>query len=142
MPFSSDNVFDKLFPTPPKPNLPVTRPDSMVVPVLKRTFNPTSIPPCPHCQSERVFECQLMPNLINVLKGSGGKGTEGKKPQTDEERKKEVERMLKGGDVERAGMEWGTCLIFSCAKDCCVKDGGVPTKSCWREEEVLVQWDV
>ena len=83
-----------------------------------------------------------MPNLINVLKSSKnkGKGTT-KKEQTDEERRKEVERLLKGGDVERAGMEWGTCLIFSCENDCCVEDG-TQAKSCWREEEVLIQWDL
>lgn len=80
-----------------------------------------------------------MPNLINVLRENAR--DEGKKPQTDEERRKEVERVLKGDkSVERTGMGWGTCMIFSCEKDCC-EDKGSPLKNCWREELVLVQWD-
>lgn len=142
LPFASDKVFDRLFPAPPKPNLPVTNPGSMVVPAAKRTYDPSSIPACPHCEGKRVFECQLMPNLINVLKkAEDGKGKE-KTNLTDEERRKEVEKALKGGaDVEKAGMEWGTCLIFSCEKDCCVEKGN-EAKSCWAEEVVLIQWDV
>lgn len=82
-----------------------------------------------------------MPNLINVLEKDAGEKKKGKQP-TDEERRKEVEKVLKGGaDVEKAGMEWGTCIIFSCENDCCVEDGK-ESRSCWREEVVLIQWDV
>ncbi len=139
MPFADDDVFKRLFPAPPAPNLPVTRPDSMVVPPQKRTYDPSTISQCPHCKGKRVFECQLMPNLINVLKVPGT--PEGVKQTTDEERRKEVEKALKGsGNVEHAGMEWGTCMVFSCENDCCTEKGA-PSKSCWREEVVLVQWD-
>ena len=34
------------------------------------------------------------------------------------------------------GMGWGTCMIFTCERDC--SDEG---KEAWREEVVLVQWD-
>lgn len=139
LPFASDDVFDKLFPKPLAPNMPVTKPDSMVTPPAKRTYNPSSISSCPHCKGERVFECQLMPNLINILRNKNMLGPT--KPQTDEERRKEVEAMLKGGNsVELTGMSWGTCLVFSCEKDCC-EENGMPLKNCWREELVLVQWD-
>jgi pre-rRNA-processing protein TSR4 len=75
-----------------------------------------------------------MPNLINMLRPVG----EASKKLTDEERRKAVERALKGEDKnEKRGMEWGTCLIFSCSKDCCVNE-----KEGWREEEVYIQWDV
>jgi len=75
-----------------------------------------------------------MPNLINVLRPA----REASKKVTDEERRKAVERALKGEDKdEKRGMEWGTCLIFSCSKDCCV-DG----EEGWVEEEVYIQWDV
>lgn len=140
LPFASDEVFDRLFPKPPTANLPVTKPDYMVVPPVKRTYTTSSIPSCPHCNGKRVFECQLMPNLINVLRDSLGKG-EAQKPQTDEERRKEVERVLKGEQsVERTGMGWGTCMIFSCENDCS-EEKGSSLKCCWREELVLVQWD-
>ncbi|KAI0691233.1 programmed cell death protein 2 [Cytidiella melzeri] len=140
LPFASDKVFDRLFPAPSKPNLPVTRPDAMVIPPAKRTYEPSSIPACPHCKGKRVFECQLMPNLINVLKKTGEEKEKTK--QSDAERRKEVEKVLKGGtNLERAGMEWGTCIVFSCEKDCCV-EAERDVQSCWREEVVLVQWDV
>ena len=140
LPFASDKVFDQLFPAPPPPNLPVTRPDSMVVPPQKRVYDPASVPKCPRCKSRRVFECQAMPNLINVLKWPGSQPA--KRALSDEERRKEVEKALKGGTgVEQSGMEWGACMVFSCEKDCCVDDDGKETKSCWREEVVLIQWD-
>lgn len=112
----------------------------MVAPA-KRTFDPSSIPACQHCKGKRVFECQLTPNLINVLKKKDGEKSKGNQ-LTDEERRKEVQKLLKGGaDIEKAGMEWGTCMIFSCERDCCL-EGGEKAASCWREEFVLVQWDV
>jgi pre-rRNA-processing protein TSR4 len=140
LPFSSDKVFETLFPTPPAPPLPVTKAVFTVVPPLKRVYNTSAVPVCPVCKSKRVFECQLMPNLINVLRSP-----EEEKPKklSDEERRKAVERGLKGeGKDERRGMEWGTCLIFSCEKDCCSDGDGWEDKECWREEKVLVQWDV
>lgn len=80
-----------------------------------------------------------MPNLINVLR-RGDEADE--KKTTDEERRKAIERALKGtsndGSAAR-GMDWGTCMIFSCEKDCCLDDGGNAAKECWREEEVYIQ---
>ena len=77
-----------------------------------------------------------MPNIINVLKH---RGSSPQKPTlTDEERRKEVEKALKGeGGVEHSGMEWGTCMVFACEKDCC----GDNEKSVWREEVALTQWE-
>jgi pre-rRNA-processing protein TSR4 len=104
----------------------------MVVPPAKRIYQSESIPACGFCQSRRVFECQLMPNLINVLTSHGSKGVKEKEKQGD------GKENSKGGDKmdEMGGMEWGTCIIFSCEKDCCDDE-----KECWREEIVLVQWD-
>ena len=85
-----------------------------------------------------------MPNLINVLRGIEKKNvaSEQKQPQTDEERKEELQRVLKGGSATGGrGMEWGTCLVFSCEKDCCVDENAKDTKECWAEELVLVQWE-
>jgi pre-rRNA-processing protein TSR4 len=142
LPFASDSVFDRLFPAPPKPNLPVTKPHSMVIPPPKRTYDPSSIPICPYCKGKRVFECQLMPNLINVLSKNDHQNEKGKIKQSDEERRREVEKAMKGSvDIESVGIEWGTCIVFSCEKDCCIENGA-DAKSCWREEVVLVQWDV
>jgi len=135
LPFASDKVFDTLFPSPLEP-FPVTKQDIKVVRTPKRKYDASSIPPCPVCESKRVFEVQLMPNLINILTKQGEK----KEAMTDEERKKAVEKALMRGD--EIGMEWGTCMVFSCEKDCCLDDGKGESQECWREEIVLVQWDV
>lgn len=76
-----------------------------------------------------------MPNLINVLKSPGK--TEPEPKLTDEERRKEVEAVLKGKGSGMMGMEWGTCMVFACEKDCVDEK----RRGAWREELVLVQWD-
>ncbi|KAG2113212.1 programmed cell death protein 2 [Suillus discolor] len=139
LPFSSDKVFDRLFPFPPQDPLPVTKAAFKVVPTVRRSYSTTSIPPCPACKAARVFECQLMPNLINVLRASIK--DEDTQKLTDEQRMKVVQEVLqKKVSSDKRGMEWGTCMIFSCEKDCCVDDYS-GDKECWREELVLVQWD-
>lgn len=139
LPFSSDKVFDRLFPVPPQDPLPVTKAAFKVVPAVRRSYSTASIPPCPGCKAARVFECQLMPNLINVLKASIK--DEDMQKLTDEQRIKVVQEVLqKKVASDKRGMEWGTCMIFSCEKDCCLDDHG-GDKECWREEFVLVQWD-
>ena len=64
-------------------------------------------------------------------------------------RKEEVERLLKRQGDDKRGMEWGTCMVFSCAKDC-YNCGAKPSpsqaltpekKDLWTEELVLVQWE-
>ncbi|KAG2011609.1 hypothetical protein CC2G_011703 [Coprinopsis cinerea AmutBmut pab1-1] len=140
LPFSSsDAVFKKLFAAPDGLPPAVTKAAFTVVHPQKRTFDPAAVPPCPVCRSKRVFECQLMPNLINVLRP---KESEPRK-QTDEERRKAVEEALKRGNKDQRGsMEWGTCMVFSCEKDCCFDDETKEeSKFTWREEVVLIQWD-
>lgn len=82
-----------------------------------------------------------MPNLINVLRPAWENGK--KKKMSEDERRKQIEKELKGGGdkAEKAGMEWGTCMIFSCGKDCAIADVE-GEKDAWREEKVYVQWDV
>ena len=85
-----------------------------------------------------------MPNLINTLSPTleDGMGKKIKK-MTDEERRKQIELFLKKSEAnkdEKRGMEWGTCLIFSCEKNCCLEDGK-DVKEVWREEAVYIQWD-
>ncbi|KAF5313550.1 hypothetical protein D9619_013745 [Psilocybe cf. subviscida] len=126
--------------------LPVTKPAFKVVHPQRRVYDPSGVAKCARCGGRWVFECQLMPNLINVLHAPESEGKDGEngkksaKKMTDEERRAAVERALKGQDKDARGMEWGTCMVFSCEKDCCV-EGGKEAKEVWREEVVLVQWD-
>jgi pre-rRNA-processing protein TSR4 len=120
LPYQTDAIFQKLVPTPQSG-------------VTKRNFCSPSLPKCSKCGSDRVFECQLMPNLINVLGSASAKESiQPLKAISDAERRKALEKELK----ERSGMEWGTVMIFSCAADCC-PDG----RECLAEEEVLIQWE-
>jgi len=137
LPFASDAIFEALFPAPATPPLPVTKPDFKVVQTPKRLYAPsaTAVPDCPVCKGKRVFECQLMPNLINVLR----RRDEKEDRMNEAERRRAVEQALKGGGGQ--GMEWGTCMVFSCENDCRL-EGGKETKEVWREERVVVQWDV
>lgn len=84
-----------------------------------------------------------MPNLINVLKTLDNEDE--KTSKSEQQRLKEVEATLKAGakGIERRGMEWGTCLVFSCEKDCCMGDASVKDEvtDCWTEEVVWIQWD-
>lgn len=143
LPFASDKVFEVLFPAPPQDPLPVTGAAFKVVSPVRRSYNVSSIPHCSVCKSSRVFECQLMPNLINVLRAADkDKDTDSDRKLTDAERIKAVQDALKSNQTsDRRGMEWGTCMVFSCGKDCCLDEGGKDARECWREEHVLVQWD-
>ncbi|OCH91034.1 hypothetical protein OBBRIDRAFT_792748 [Obba rivulosa] len=138
LPFASDAIFDKLFPVPQGLPPPVTKAAFAVSRAPRRTYTPDALPHCVHCGGPRVFECQLMPNLINVLARPGAERTAEaeRKKETDEERRAAVMRALKGeGEGEGTGMEWGTCMVFTCKGDCAGERGT------WREEVVLVQWD-
>ncbi|TEB21844.1 hypothetical protein FA13DRAFT_1766586 [Coprinellus micaceus] len=129
----------KIFPDPEQRTVTVTKAAFTVAQPQKRVYDSSAIPACPSCGSPRVFECQLMPNLINVLSSSNA-GLE--KNLTDEERRKVVERALKKGDQDaRGSMEWGTCFVFSCEKDCCLDENKKDARVSWREEYVLMQWD-
>ncbi|KZT27791.1 hypothetical protein NEOLEDRAFT_1176385 [Neolentinus lepideus HHB14362 ss-1] len=137
LPFSHDKTFDRLFPLLTGPPVPVTKGDFMVQTSPKCVYSPSAVPNCPRCGGERTFECQLMPNLINILKDGEDDGKEAGKKSTEEERQKEVERALKSQNAKgRRGMEWGTVMVFSCKNDCCPEK-----KSNWAEELVMVQWD-
>ncbi|KAJ3515760.1 hypothetical protein NLJ89_g1556 [Agrocybe chaxingu] len=108
LPFASDRTFDLLWPAPKEDPLPVTKPDFEVVHSQPREYKTTDVPLCPSCNSKRVFECQLMPNLINVLRPTW-EAEEKANKLTDVERRKAVERALKGLDKDqKRGMEWGT----------------------------------
>ena len=83
-----------------------------------------------------------MPNLVNVLRASIDDKHLDVRALTDEQRIKAVQDALKRSkEPGSRGMEWGTCMVFSCGNDCCVDDRGQDDKECWQEEYVLVQWD-
>jgi pre-rRNA-processing protein TSR4 len=80
-----------------------------------------------------------MPNLINIIGRDLSAGGEDV-PTTNEQRKEVVRQLLKG-DPDGCGMEWGTILVFTCEKDCCIGPGNKERQGAWTEELVLVHWD-
>ncbi|KAF8517960.1 programmed cell death protein 2 [Hysterangium stoloniferum] len=131
---SRDSVYNRLFPPPP-PAPFTTKPGYAAPLIQRRTYNFDAVGDCDVCGGRRVFECQLMPNLINVLRAQR-KEKETKRIRTEEGADKSVTEEERRKAILDVGMEWGTCFIFSCEKDCCPGEEG------WREEKVLVQWDV
>ncbi|GMK54497.1 hypothetical protein CspeluHIS016_0110830 [Cutaneotrichosporon spelunceum] len=136
LPYSSSSpLFKKLFPGAPT-RAPSSEEDEVN---LAEFYTSKPVPACSRCGAARVFELQLVPQLINVLRPSSlsttGKVEEGKdKEQTEEERRAEILRLAKGearGDGEAGEMEWGTVMVFGCEGDCI----GVG------EEWVGVEWE-
>ncbi len=85
-----------------------------------------------------------MPNLINIV--GAASSADGDRLAKDDgatigvERKDVIRKLLKG-EVGGRGMEWGTVLVFSCEKDCCLSPDNKEKQDAWREELALVQWD-
>ncbi|WVR06643.1 hypothetical protein IAU60_003675 [Kwoniella sp. DSM 27419] len=139
LPYSSTSpLCRKLFPGVQKP---IGKDEELDIEAL---YDPSSVPVCAQCGSQRTFELQLVPSLISVLRpntltttGEAPKASKGE-TKSEEERKKELARLAagaKGDDAsaaeEEAEMEWGTVMIFGCEKDCV----GIT------EEWVGVEWE-
>lgn len=144
MPFATDDLYKQLFPLLPGKSVSETVTKAVFTaphPLPRSGYDAASITSCPHCGSRRVFECQLMPNLINII-GAGSSADGDRGATTDKERQEVMRKLLKGeGDSDSRGMEWGTILVFSCEKDCCLGPGNKEKQDAWSEELVLVQWD-
>lgn len=139
LPYSSRSpLYKRLF-----PGAPTTKtPDEEEEPDFAQFFNTSSIPPCAQCGGKRVFELQLVPSLISVLRPetittTGEPAPQRSAKQTEEERRKELALLakgLKGENGEKADigeMEWGNVMVFGCERDCV----GLA------EEYVAVDWE-
>lgn len=136
----------------------------------ERSFSARAVPPCQQCGAERVFEAQLMPNLINLLRADQIQAADGSlapdalevslSETQDEEAKRKAAieqalgRRLPGsaegngqkattGDLTfdaRTGLVWSTAFVFVCKNDCC--NGELHgDDECWQEEVVLAQFE-
>ncbi|KAK9717259.1 hypothetical protein K7432_006346 [Basidiobolus ranarum] len=105
-------------------------------------YSSSKIPKCPHCNSERVFEFQLMPNILSELPTEK---LSDNSPFNLDLNQEEV-RKLGDGVIHKfdLGMEWGTIMVFSCEKDCHggVTDlGELSTDLGYYEEVALAQYE-
>lgn len=132
---SSSGLFKKLFPGAPT-RAPSSEEDEVN---LGEYYTTKPVSACPRCAGPRVFELQLVPQLINVLRphalsttGAARESASGR--QSEAERRAEIMRLAKGearGEGDVGEMEWGTIMVFSCKNDCV----GVG------EEWVGVEWE-
>ncbi|KAK4685357.1 pre-rRNA-processing protein TSR4, partial [Tremellales sp. Uapishka_1] len=120
LPYASTSpLYKQLFPTATKAS---AAPDEEFD--LSTLYSPTNIPTCPKCASKRVFELQLVPSLITLLRpenlsSDGRAGQDGQKKQvSEEERKRLLAKIAAGEDGEENEMEWGTIMVFGCKNDC------------------------
>jgi len=122
----------------------------------ERSFSPHAVPPCEVCGAERVFEAQLMPNLINLLKADQIQKADGSLDSdtsaAPQDTKSAIEQALgrrlpnsegkKEGKEEtfdaRSGLVWSTAFVFVCSQDCV---GNQSEEECWKEEIVLAQFE-
>lgn len=137
----------------------------------ERSFTSRAIPPCPQCGAERVFEAQLMPNLINLLKADKIQAADGTLDpdsaisttataggEADEEAKRKAaieqalgrrlpstikgEKEVEGAFDARTGLVWSTAFVFVCKNDCTASSAGEENgDECWREEVILAQFE-
>ena len=70
----------------------------------------------------------LLPDMITTTGDQAEK--KAKKQMTEEERKAELQRLIKG-EAEGGEMEWGTVMVFGCERDCVG----------FSEEWVGVEWE-
>jgi len=167
---STDETYKSLHTVPAGTQVHVTGARNMLVSSSgggrpsRRAYNPDAekLKRCDACRrattmrsagGERVFEFQLVPHLISVLRAAGvgskkganegNEGNEVRKTEGEDGKKDKKEGLsAKEWGLERTGMEWGTVLVFTCRDDCCggrVADRAA--KECWQEEFVLVQWE-
>jgi len=70
----------------------------------------SDIPPCPHCKSARIFEFQILPQLLYYLK---------------------LDNSLEN---TKSTLDWGTLVVYACVKSC--SEGA---QKGWAEEVTWVQ---
>jgi pre-rRNA-processing protein TSR4 len=133
-----------------------------------REYSSDGITPCSLCGSRRVFELQLMPNLVNTLRPEAiVGGLQGDEDETDldaEKRKRrEIEEALghklpEKADADgvsrtipgslqddptklspRTGLNWSTAMVFVCENDC--RGSESKKGEIWSEEVVELQFE-
>lgn len=88
--------------------------------------------PCKYCGGPRVFELQLMPNVLSILPITEH-ATAHEQPQQN--KSMDPKALLDSWSV---GMEFGSVLVFVCQKDCHL---GSIDDVAYMEETVLVQYE-
>ncbi|CAO3704030.1 unnamed protein product [Rhizopus stolonifer] len=87
------------------------------------------VTPCKYCKGPKVFEFQLMPNVLSILPTTEY-ATDNVKPENTKQ------SVMESWSV---GMEFGSILAFVCQKDC---HPGSIEEPAYMEETVVVQYEL
>lgn len=91
---------------------------------------------CQRCHGPRVFEFQLMPNILSILPTTEYATKEQKTVVVENSSgKRDTKAVLDSWNV---GMEFGTILVFVCQKDC---HPGQLEENTYVEETIVVQYE-
>lgn len=94
---------------------------------------------CQYCNGPKVFEFQLMPNILSILPTSEyatvATGTTESASLSGKAKNIDTKTVLDSWNV---GMEFGTILVFVCQKDC---HPGEMEDICYMEETIIVQYE-
>lgn len=90
--------------------------------------------PCKYCGGPRVFELQLMPNILSILPVTEY-ASKNESPTTQQSKTTDPKSLLDSWSV---GMEFGSVFVFVCQKDC--HQGSIDDVA-YMEETVLVQYE-
>lgn len=130
-----------------------------------RGYSSDAISSCSTCGSRRVFELQLMPNLVNTLRPSsivGGRQEEEEEKDAEKKKRREIEEAIghklpdkpdsdgitRSKPTEeqtssrlalRSGLQWSTAMVFVCEKDC--RGTELNKGEIWSEEVVELQFE-
>ncbi|KAG2196925.1 hypothetical protein INT47_005149 [Mucor saturninus] len=91
--------------------------------------------PCPYCRGPRVFEFQLMPNVLSILPTTDYATKEQDSVGKGKVKNIDTKTVLESWNV---GMEFGTILVFVCQKDC---HPGQLEDVRYIEEAIVVQYE-
>lgn len=91
--------------------------------------------PCKHCNGPRVFEFQLMPNILSILPTTEYASKDQNNNINAKVKNIDTKTVLESWNV---GMEFGTILVFVCQKDC--HPGKLEDVS-YVEEAIIVQYE-
>lgn len=100
---------------------------------VKQQCDSELVPQCERCGEKRVFEMQLMPQIVYMLEREKRKQDANNGSETDNTASAQnaVNRINEVARRLRNDMDWATIVLFTCAKSCPVEVGEYVKEFAW-----------